>query len=774
MNKQDAEFRKKLLATFAVEAEEHVQGLSAGLVGLEEATAPDERLAIVEEIFRGAHSLKGASRAVDLVGIEAVCQALEGVFAAMKHGELDPSKRLFDVLHSAIDKLSGVLSAAEGQQEDLGEDRVSEIVGGLGLWAAGEAPAEDETLDVAPPIFPDAPELMTIDEPVGRDTAPASPGPETETVRIYTTRLVALFRQSQEMLAAKASTAQRAADLREVMTLLDKWRREWRKVSPAVQSVRRDFIDRESGGREDDAHGRLRALLEFLEWNDTHSRLLEGKLVPLAHVAEHDSHTLSRTVDELVDDARQTLMLPFNSLVDALRKVVRDLARDMNKEVEFVVNGGETEIDRRILQEMKDPLVHMLRNAIDHGIEEPSLRKQGEKPARGRISIDISQLAGNKVQILVSDDGAGIDLEKVTESALKIGAISEEAAANLSPRDAVLLVLLSEVSASSFVTDVSGRGLGLAVVEDKVDKLRGTISVSTEPGRGSSFSILLPSTLATARGILVQSAGEMFLIPTADVERAVRIRAEEVTTVQNTETTVLNGETIPFGHLHRLLGIAPSSPAGTNGSLTPCLVLRAGEDRMAIGLDEILEEQEVLVKNLGPQLSRVRNVSGAAAIGSGQVVLILHVADLIKAAMLGVSEQVRDVAVVESLPGRKQRHSLLVIDDSITARTLLKNILEMAGYEVQTASDGLDALSTLKSEQFDLIVTDLEMPRMNGFDLTAKIRRDKELADIPVVLVTGLESPADRKRGLAAGADAYIVKSSFDQSNLLEVIRRLI
>jgi two-component system chemotaxis sensor kinase CheA len=314
--------------------------------------------------------------------------------------------------------------------------------------------------------------------------------------------------------------------------------------------------------------------------------------------------------------------------------------------------------------------------------------------------------------------------------------------------------------------------LGLAIVREKVERLGGAVSVETHPDAGTAFRMLLPLTLATFRGILVCIQEQCFILPTALVERVVAVSKEMIRTVENRETIELDGHAVALVRLQSVLALSPGATKMNAAGKIPAVVIRSGGKRIAFLVDAVAAEQEVLVKNLGPQLRRVRNVAGATILGTGKVALVLNVPDLMKSAVREASLPVVPGWVAEQVPAA--RKSILVTEDSITARMLLKGILESAGYNVKTAVDGSDALSALRTEDFDLVVSDVDMPRMNGFDLTAKIRADKKLSQLPVVLVTALESRSDRERGIDVGANAYIVKSSFDQSNLLGVIHRLI
>ncbi len=421
---------------------------------------------------------------------------------------------------------------------------------------------------------------------------------------------------------------------------------------------------------------------------------------------------------------------------------------------------------------MKDPLIHLVRNSVDHGLEDPSVRTRAGKTAEGSLSISISQLGAKKAQIIVSDDGQGIDVTRVKQSALAKNLISEQEIRGLTDEEAMSLIFRSEVSTSPIITDLSGRGLGLAIVREKVDKLGGTLQVNSILGSGTTFRIQLPVTLATFRGTLVKVGLELFVIPTTNVLRVGRVKKDLIQTVENRDTIEMNGRVLSLVRLADVLEIDSEAGIDEDPQFVSILVLGASDQQIAFSVNAILNEQEVLVKNLGRQLSRVRNVSAGTVLASGQVALILNVSDLILSAMRMTGPSL--VAHTQKSQIEHARKSILVVEDSITSRMLLKNILESAGYEVQTAVDGIDAWTTLKTSNFDVVVSDIEMPRMDGFELTSKIRTEEKFRNLPVVIVTSLESREDKERGIDVGANAYIVKSGFEQNNLLSVIKRLI
>jgi two-component system chemotaxis sensor kinase CheA len=771
MKKQDDDFLKRLLSTFKIEAAEHIKALSSGLIDLEKVAA-ENQVQIVEAVFREAHSLKGAARAVNNADIEAICQSMEGVFSALKCREVTLSSGMLDVLHRALRCLERLLSFVESELPVVEKSETASLIRQLeGLLREGRRVGEQgqSSQSFAPDSQATLGARLRKEAPRVSET-PASAG---ETVRIAVSKLDSIRLQAEEMLSAKLAVGQRRTDLQNFSSTAASWKKEWRKIHSDVQTLQRLLERNTKLSMPEHEKFRMTRVLEFLHWNHAFIKSLEYEVAAVSRSAAHDQRSISGMVDNLLDDTTKALMLPFSSLLEILPRFVRDLSRDQGKDVELVLRGAEIEVDRRILEEMKDPLIHLVRNCVDHGVEKPKERERKKKPPSGAITVAVSQKDGDKVEIVVADDGRGIDAAKVRSAALKLGVISVDEGQRLSDQDALRLIFHSGVSTSAMITDISGRGLGLAIVREKVEHLGGTVAFDTHVDVGTTFRIVLPLTLATFRGLLVRSGDHLFVVPTLNVERALIVKKDEIKSVENMETIQLRGRAISLVRLNDVLQLPPQHPSRESAKNVRVVVLVSAEKRIAFLVDEVLHEQQVLVKSLGPQLTRVRNVASATVLGTGKVVPILNVPDLMKSAIRIARAGVKP-EIVAAKKGEEKRKSVLVVEDSITARTLLKNILEAAGYEVKSAIDGIDAFTQLRTGEFDVVVSDVDMPRMNGFDLTAKIRADKKLAELPVVLVTALESREDRERGVEIGASAYIVKSSFDQSNLLEVIRRLI
>lgn len=790
MDKQSEDFQKRLLATFRIEAGEHLQAMSAGLIELENNPAQARYAEIVETVFREAHSLKGAARAVNLKEIESVCQSMESVFAALKDNRIALSPSLFDLLQEAIDDLSTLLSAEGAAMAVAGKSAIATLIqrlddvlqGRYAKTAATHYHANQSTSDQPMSSVQQPPIVLFQDVQPETSVAVATPMPSmtpglaSGTVRVATQRLDAVMRQVEELLVPRLASVQRARELREVVASCATWEKQRARMRPMLRQIER-YV--EKGSRRNGAAGvmaellpakELPRLLEYLESEHLLMKTLKERLLRLSKFAAHDRRTLAGMSDSLLHNVKEMQLLPFSSLLEIFPRFTRELAREQGKQVELVIQGGEIEIDRRTLEEMKNPLMHLLRNCMDHGIEQPVVRQGKGKPAGGNITVAIAQKDGGKIEIMVADDGAGIDAAKVKAAALKLNLVSAEEAQKLSEQDAQALVFQSGISTSQIITDISGRGLGLAIVREKVERLGGVVGLESPHAGGTIFRIALPLMLATFRGVLVRVGEHCFVIPALSVERVTRVAEQDIRTVENRATISFDGQAVALVNLGDALELPrQSSTADTSGQVV-VVVLGTVHQRVAFQVEEILGEQEVLVKALGRQLARVRNIAGASVLGTGQVVAVLNVPDLLKSAV----KQAAPTPVAAERHAVAEKQSILVVEDSITSRALLKNILESAGYRVTTAVDGVDAYTTLKAGTFDLIVSDVEMPRMDGFDFTAKVRADKQLSELPVVLVTALGSPEHRERGIDVGANAYIVKSSFDQSNLLEVISRLI
>ena len=757
----ELEFNKHIKATFRIEAEEHINAFKKGLYDLENKYMKEEYAEIVELMFREIHSLKGAARSVNQQDIESICQPLEDVFSALKHNEVSVSALMVDLFYKVAELLKQLILDANTAQPISDKQAQREIIEQLKNCTSQNPILGD--LDNSNNYNSPEAEVVLANADLQLDTpftAKVENSINNHTIRINAAKLDQLMLQAEEFIQEKNTINQRIIDFRLINTDIIEWQGSSvnNKTTKSKQSTQ---FDEEP----------LAAIkINFCK--------LENQFAEFNHALERDRYNLHLMVDNHLESVRNLLMQPVSTLVESFPGMVRKLAGELGKQIEFTQIGTELEIDKRILEELKDPLIHLIRNSIDHGIGKPNERVLHQKPEKGNLKLEFVRRENGKVEIILSDDGSGINRQKVLKAAIKNGYFNEEAAEKLNDNEILPLIFESGISTSAIITEVSGRGLGLAIVKEKVENLNGSISVETELNKGTTFRLLLPVSLSSVRGILVRCGEFMFIIPTKNVERVLKINEESIKTIENHKTICLENQVVAVALLGDVLSLSTlvkQKGATTKLQLknTPLhmVVLVSGEHRMAFIVDEVLGEQQVLVKSMGKLLKRVRNISGATILGSGKAILVLYVPDLVKSAITFTQNDFSSEPL-EKAPEKIK--NILVAEDSITSRTLLKNILETAGYNVTTAFDGIDAYAKASTLQFDLIVSDVDMPRMNGFEFITKIKNNNKLKHIPVVMITALGSRDDRERGIEAGADAYIIKSSFDQFGLIQIIKKLI
>jgi two-component system chemotaxis sensor kinase CheA len=769
----------QLRSIFMIEAREHVQVMSDGLLRLEKTPEPRAQGAIVDGIFRAAHSLKGAARAVELAEIEGLCQSLEDIFAAWRRTTVSSRPGMMDTLYRALDTIGAMLATLAAAPSTAALPDTSAVRRDLRRFSAPALRTSPFPTMAATTAQPTAPAPMhgpiqevkhaSLPDPAPALTAAAVAAPD-DTVRIALPKLESHLMEAEELLSAKLAASQRVNELRELAGWCEIWRKEWAEAQMGTQMLRQ--AEAATTFRAPARAREIARLLEFCDRSGETAKTIENRIAAIGRAARQDHEVLGRRIDEVLENAKNLLLLPFAAISASFPRLVRDLCRDQGKRADLVIHGEQTEMDRHILEAMKDPLVHMLRNAVDHAVEPPSVRAKRGKPACASITLTVAQIDGNKIQFTLADDGAGMDSARLITTAAKRGLLTHEEADQLDESAALDLAFQPEVSTSEAVTQLSGRGLGLAIVREKAQSLGGTATVTSTPEAGTTFRIVLPAARAASRGILFKAADRLLLLPTALVDRVARIKRADIRTVEGRNTVFLAGRTIALVRLADALELRGHQGADPETGIEVIVVPGAGgSDAIAFTVDRVLGEQEVLVKPLRQPLRRVRNVAAAAVLASGEIVPVLNPADLLKSARQVASREQRPSAV-SAVPAT--RRSVLVAEDSITSRMLLKSILESAGYAVATAVDGMEAFSLLRAQSFNLLVSDVQMPRLDGFGLTARIRADAKLADLPVVLVTALATREDRERGIDVGANAYIVKGSFDQEDLVEAVGRLI
>jgi two-component system, chemotaxis family, sensor kinase CheA len=497
-------------------------------------------------------------------------------------------------------------------------------------------------------------------------------------------------------------------------------------------------------------------------------RSVETSARALAKTLRGENSMLAASVDELYEEMRQVRMRPAASILDAFPLMVRDLCRETGKEVDWELVGGQLEIDRKVLDLVKDPLIHLVRNAIDHGIEDPDVREAAGKSRRGRVTVTIAPAEGGRIRIVIADDGRGFALGAIREAAVRAHVGSADHVARLSDADVADLAYAAGVSTSPVITSISGHGRGLAIVRERLERVEGRISTQSSEGAGTEICLEVPASIVTYRALLVGSEGVRYLLPLESVQHVFGLPHNEVAASLARGFLANAGNTLAFGRLSTILGLPTMANTNDGQATLPCVVVRSGDRQGILLVDEVHGEHEVVIKDLGPPLRRVRNVLALALLGTGALVLVLRPLDVLMSIHTRPAADGR--ALNAAIPNVVR---ILVVDDSITTRTMERNLFEAAGYGVRVAADGVDAWNIVQTEDINVVVSDVDMPRMDGFELTTRIRSHHKLQELPVVLVTALETREDKERGLRVGANAYVLKSGFNQADLLDIVRRL-
>lgn len=821
----DPDFLKRLQEAFIEEAHEQIQSIRSCLNELEKADS--NKPGAVESLLRVCHSLKGSARAVNIRTIEMTCQLVEARLVKLKGNEQTIDRSFLDLMNVFADALLEVVHSMQvGEEPSMaGLERVAatlsraDMVENLGPMATGgiilgttqgKAPIHLGSSDVGTVSSTEIPVLGSMEatpasleaavdsgafgRPAAADSnehtgqfvrlssAPEEPATSSgihrtasmgvlgTTVRLKVNRVEDLVHGAEELVYAKLVSDQRYIDCGELQLILNQWVRRWQRLRPEVENeVQRRNLYGQDGLVSQIGSSNLQ---EFLDLHDSFVGKMTDRLNTLEKAVLADRRTVSTLIDTMLEQSRELTMIPFAVLQDLFVKMIRDLARDESKLITLKIVGGAVEIDRNILDELREPLLHLLRNCVDHGIETPSVRLAAGKPPEATIEIQLSQPKSGKVEIVVKDDGCGIDPEKVKISAVEKGILSFDRARELSYQEALGLIFRSSFSTRGTVSELSGRGLGCAIVKDKLEQLGGSVEVSSRVGLETKFRLAVPVRRATVVGIAVTVGGRIFVIPTASIRAAVRASDQEIRTVEGKRAVIFHERLVPMVSLADVLHIESTV------SVDECKLLIVGSEDYPIALlvEDIHGEQEVAVKNLPAPLTQVRNVGGATLLKTGDLAVVVNMNDVLTSAVLvGSMAPVPHSMKPESKATPQTQKRILVVEDSITSRVLLKNILESAGFSVSVASDGQDGWEKLlQDSNFDLVVSDVEMPRMTGFELTTKIRKESKVRDIPIIIVTSLASLEDRRKGVEVGANAYFVKSNFDKSNLLEMVKRLI
>ncbi|MDB4972658.1 MAG: sensor histidine kinase/response regulator [Myxococcaceae bacterium] len=723
---------KRLMGLFLTELEDHERTLERDLLELEREFSPGPRAELVESVFRAAHSLKGAARAVHASSIEAICHRLEQSLSELRGGAvvIEPER-----MQSLFAELDAVKAAAGRLRVDAAMERSVAAEA-----AEPEKPvAAPSSLAGAPPSKPTP--LAVPSAPSGASESRSEPRRESRAARVTTQKLDALLASSSELVVASSRVEARL----EQLSLLRE--QTARLVRLARQGAASDV-----------------ALHDPEQWTTLASSFvaLERGLDGIDGGLRRDVFAASFATRRVDDEVRGLRMVPFREACEGLERSVRDLAQTLDKDVQFVIEGQHVELDREVVQRLRDPLLHLVRNAVSHGIEERSVRAAQGKSISGRLTLR-THLRGALVELTIEDDGRGLDLPRIRARARALGLpdVSDD-------DELATYVFAPGLSTADSVTEIAGRGVGLDAVKRTVEALHGTVRVSSNQGQGTRFTLCLPVTLSKLRCLFIRVAGKPYAIPTSHSVRVLRFSSDQVLRIGGRELVRAESELVPLMSLAQLLGLPEVRRAESEQA--QALVVSSAGRSVALIAHELLGERESIVQKLPARVAAAPYVSGATVLSLGQVALVLNGSELGRTALASAARSSPSMFA----PPMTSKRRVLVVDDSITTRALIKSIVEEGGYDVTAARDGVEAFRLLQEQPFDLVVSDVQMPNMDGFALTEQVRRAPKLARIPVVLVTSLEAESDRLRGLEAGANAYLGKSAFDHRILLEVIGGLL
>ncbi len=759
--------RSAFISKFQEEATDLLQRLNEGVITLEGDPGNRE---LIEQMLRDAHTLKGSSRMVGLMDISDIAHKLEDIMVRIRDGELAYTMEMSDAFFAALDAIVYLTDNAGKDTSDLDLDGlVGQLVGiarqGLAVEAAepDAAGATEGAQDEVVELTDDEADAIEAAEREAQEAG--HEGPQRlqrddtlttrvqHTVRIRTSQVDRLLNLVSEVVISQIKAEQRAREMRRIQARVHEANQLWTRMKSQLAAVADGGTVIEDAELLDEVLGELRKSA-----NSTTKDYIE------------DTARASTVVSDLQEHSMALRMLPVSTVFNTFPRAMRDLARQYKKDVELTIEGGDTELDKKVLEEINDPLIHILRNAVDHGIETAEERLKVGKPAAGTIRLAARQ-EGDHIVIEIAYDGGGIDPEKVRAAAVRKGYISATEAKSMSDREATYLIFEAGFSTSAIITEISGRGVGMDVVREfVVEKLKGSLDVDSKLGEGTTFRLTIPLTLAIIRALMLTVSGQTFALPTAAIEETLRVEPSEIIKVEGREVIRRQRRTIPLVHLRDVLGL-DAVPA--EGRKIPIAVVGFSGHRMGFIVDAFIGEQQIVIKTLGSHLKRVDNVAGVTVLGAGEVVPIFNVPDLMQHGRRMAGMRTRKTKVEGERTAGPRR--ILICEDSFTTRELERSIFEAAGYEVETATDGAIGLAKLREGlKVEAVVTDVQMPNMTGFQLTRAIKSDDLLKAIPVVIVTSLERDEEKAEGIEAGADAYITKSVFNQDTLLDTVERLI
>jgi two-component system sensor histidine kinase and response regulator WspE len=791
-----------MLELFRAEAENQSAILTNGLLELERGAGSAQ---IFEALMRAAHSLKGAARIVNLRAAVRVAHALEDCFVAAQNGRLNLRQPQVDVLFRGVDLLGQLAKGSEATIARWDTERAVEIEAFLQSLArvltpdaTAHAPSVDEANSAQKPSKvqttrkgkpPSAEPPATVTEPIAAAPANAHvqqlshPAALSGSESIPNPLPPAPISGGQDLSLRQVEAPERvvrltAENLNRLLALAGESLVDSRWLGPFAQSLQR--LKRHQMELEQQLDSLRQALEEqglaertnayFVELfrQLTEGRQFLGDRMQELDLFDRRSAQLSQ---RLYLEVLRTRMRPFSDGVRRFPRMVRDLARSLGKEINFEISGENTQVDRDILERLEAPLAHLLRNAVDHGCESSEHRRCAGKSSESTLRLEARHSAG-VLLVSVADDGSGVDLERVRASIVKKHLTTLSVAQRLTESELLEFLFLPGFTLKDTVTEISGRGFGLDVVQNMIKSVRGTIRLINQPARGLRVQLQLPLTLSVLRALLVDVGGEPYAIPLSQITRTLKLPRKAIKTLEGRPHFDFGDQQVGLLTAHQVLECGdPTAPEEE----LPIVVLEDRNTRYGVVVDRFLGERELVVQPLDPRLGKIRNISAAALMEDGAPVLIIDVEDMVRSLEKLIEEgaltKVRRESV-DLLLGKPKR--VLAVDDSLTVRELERKMLNARGYITDVAVDGMDAWNAVRSGLYDLIITDVDMPRMDGIELAKKIKQDPRLKGTPVLIVSYKDREQDRMRGLEAGADYYLTKGSFHDETLIQAVVDLI
>ncbi len=725
-----------LFELFKEEAETHCAALSDGLLAMERDPAD---VSNIDNLMRAAHSIKGAARIIGFDIAVQLAHAMEDRFLGVQKGSETLTAGRVDQLLAGVDLLERIGTLTEDRVEQWSAQHGAAITE-LATALMGPAPQQR----VARPAPPASAPPPAAQEPEAAPTT-SEPGQREEAVvRVSAHNLDRMMQLASETMIASRrfdTLSQGLSHLRELQ----------RRLGVMLGGRNGRSVDVED----------LRGL----------NREVEQAVGHHAVDLEQAAWRAEKLSTSLYNEVLSSRMRPFSEGVTAFPRLVRDLARSLGKKIRFEVRGEAVRVDRDIMRKLEAPLNHMVRNAVDHGIEMPDVRLAAGKPAEGHMVLSARHHAG-MLTVEVRDDGRGIDPESVRRRIVDRQLIDESMAAKLSTPELMDFLFLPGFSTRSEVTEVSGRGVGLDVVKSMVQEVSGTIQLSSEPGLSTTFTFRLPVTLSVIRAALASVAGELFAFPLSRLVRVVRVATEEVSPVEGRQQFQLDGESVGLVSAAAILGL---NDAGPTGDWINIVVIGQVGQLCGLTVDGLVGEQDLVVRPLDERLGKVPHISSAALLEDGTPILIIDVDDMLTSMQLLLHEgRMRGVTAIGRPEVPQDRQRILVVDDSITVREVERQLLKKHGYDVEVAVDGQDGWNTLRSGHYDLMISDVDMPRMTGIELIRQVRADMRFQELPIIIVSYKDREEDRLAGMDAGADAYLTKASFQDDSLIETVATLL